>query len=135
MTGLFGTSARANGTRDEEAFRSFVEASSTTLLRTAWLLTSDRWQAEDLVQTALTATYLHWRHVETPEAYARTSLIRDAIRGRRRRELEHPTAEVPDQPEPDGSDTSTTAMTVRAAPELSRAGRPVLSPHSARPVC
>jgi DNA-directed RNA polymerase specialized sigma24 family protein len=45
--------------RDAE-FREFVAARSRSLLRTAYLLTGDYQLAEDLVQTALTKTYLSW---------------------------------------------------------------------------
>jgi RNA polymerase sigma-70 factor (sigma-E family) len=109
--------SRAAGEHDEAAFRQFVEASHATLLRTAWLLTGDRWLAEDLVQTAFTATYLHWRTVDVPEAYARTALMRDAVRGRRRRQLEQPSADLPDLAVPDGSEAADTAHAVRRALE------------------
>jgi RNA polymerase sigma-70 factor (sigma-E family) len=105
----------AEGEQDEADFRRFVEASQLSLMRTAWLLTGDRWLAEDLVQTALTATYVRWKQVEVPEAYARTALMRDAVRGRRRRQLEQPNAEVPDQALPDSADDAATAHTVRQA--------------------
>lgn len=106
---------RASGDADEEAFRRFVDKSQASLLRTAWLMTGDRWLAEDLVQTALTATYLHWRKVEVPEAYARTSLMRDAVRGRRRLRLEQPHDAVPEQTIDDGTEASDTAAAVRQA--------------------
>lgn len=105
----------AQGEDDEAGFRDFVEVSHRSLLRTAWLMTGDRWLAEDLVQTALTATYLHWRTVDVPEAYARTSLMRDAVRGRRRRRLEQPHNEVPEQAVDDGTEASDTAAAVRQA--------------------
>jgi RNA polymerase sigma-70 factor, ECF subfamily len=44
--------------RDDSAFRDFVGARSSALLRTAYLLTGERALAEDLLQTALTKTYL-----------------------------------------------------------------------------
>jgi RNA polymerase sigma-70 factor (sigma-E family) len=106
---------QAAGEEDEADFRRFVEASHRTLLRTAWLLTGDRWLAEDLVQTAFTATYLHWRSVEVPEAYARTSLVRDAVRGIRRRQVEQPHAELPEQAVDDPADAHDTAHAVRQA--------------------
>lgn len=105
------------GEQDEASFRRFVEESHRTLLRTAWLLTGDRWLAEDLVQTAFTATYLHWRSVEVPEAYARTSLVRAAVRGGRRRQLEQPRAELPEQPVDDLTDSRDTVHAVRQALE------------------
>jgi RNA polymerase sigma-70 factor (sigma-E family) len=108
---------RAAGEQDEAAFRDFVDASHRSLLRTAWLLTGDRWLAEDLVQTAFTATYLHWRAIEVPEAYARTALMRDAVRGRRRRALEQPRADLPDRAVPDAAERSDIAQAVRQALE------------------
>jgi RNA polymerase sigma-70 factor (sigma-E family) len=108
---------RASGEQDEADFRRFVDASHRSLLRTAWLLTGDRWLAEDLVQTAFTATYLHWRTVQVPEAYARTSLMRDAVRGRRRRQLEQPSADVPEQATADHTEASDNAHAVRRALE------------------
>lgn len=105
----------AAGRQDEDEFRRFVDASHRSLMRTAWLLTGDRGLAEDLVQTALVATYQHWHTVEVPEAYARTALMRDAVRGRRRRQLEQPHAEVPDGTVPDPSDASDTTAAVRTA--------------------
>ena len=106
---------RAAGEQDEADFRAFVDASHRSLLRTAWLLTGDRWLAEDLVQTAFTATYLHWRGIEVPEAYARTALLRDAVRGRRRRALEQPKADLPEVAVPDTGDRSDTIDAVRHA--------------------
>lgn len=106
---------RADASRREDEFGRFVEASHRTLMRTAWLLTGDRWLAEDLVQTAFTATYLHWSRVEVPEAYARTTLMREAVRGRRRSRLERPAAELPDRPVADGTEQADTAAAVRAA--------------------
>jgi RNA polymerase sigma-70 factor (sigma-E family) len=106
---------QAAGEQDDADFRRFVETSHRTLLRTAWLMTGDRWMAEDLVQTAFTATYLHWRSVQVPEAYARTSLIREAVRGRRRRQVEQPHADLPEQPTGDPADLRDTVHAVREA--------------------
>ena len=40
---------------EPDGFREFVEARSSALLRSGWLLTGDWPSAEDLVQTALAA--------------------------------------------------------------------------------
>jgi DNA-directed RNA polymerase specialized sigma24 family protein len=40
---------------EPDGFRDFVEARSSALLRSGWLLTGDWPSAEDLVQTALAA--------------------------------------------------------------------------------
>ena len=61
---------------DKRAFEAFVAASSTRLLRTAYLLCGDRGHAEDLVQTALLRTARRWRTArQQPEAYARRVVV------------------------------------------------------------
>lgn len=62
---------------DDDGFRRFVVARRPALLRTAWLLTGDPDDAEDLVQVALERLARHWRRVKAagdPEAYVRRSL-------------------------------------------------------------
>lgn len=66
----------------EESFRAFVVARRTALLRTAWLLTGSRDDAEDLVQTALVSCARHWRRVAAagnPEPYVRQAMARAHI--------------------------------------------------------
>ncbi len=91
----------------ESHFRSFVDAQSRPLLRTAFLLTGDRGHAEDLVQTALYKTYLHWRRVaryDRPEAYVRKVMLNERRRAwQRRRPEEDLTAEPPELSTPDGT--------------------------------
>src|SRR5690606_2436023 len=65
----------------EEEFREFVAARSGALLRTAYLLAGDWATAEDLLQTALTKTYLAWKRLGTIEAvepYTRRVLVNTA---------------------------------------------------------
>ncbi|MFL6062336.1 MAG: SigE family RNA polymerase sigma factor [Marmoricola sp.] len=80
--------------RDRRAFDGFVEASSDSLLRTAYLLCGDRGEAEDLVQTALMRTARRWRVArESPEGYARrvvVNLAKDRWRRLARRPVELP---------------------------------------------
>ena len=45
---------------DEAAFTEFVPGRWAALYRTAYLLTGDRHDAEDLLQTALANTYVGW---------------------------------------------------------------------------
>lgn len=74
--------------RDSEpdGFRDFVDASSRTLLRSAWLLTGDWASAEDLVQTALAATWTHWLTArESPLAYTRRVMTTTYLRWQKRR--------------------------------------------------
>jgi RNA polymerase sigma-70 factor (sigma-E family) len=53
---------------DRESFRSYVAARSPALLRTAYLLTGNRPDAEDLLQTALAKTYLAWGSIRDKNA-------------------------------------------------------------------
>ena len=46
--------------QEREAFEALVDARSTSLLRTAYLLTGDWGTAEDLLQTALAKTWFRW---------------------------------------------------------------------------
>ncbi|TCO58747.1 SigE family RNA polymerase sigma factor [Actinocrispum wychmicini] len=85
------------GSRDlDPAFEDFVRSSSTSLLRTAYLLSGDRGHAEDLLQTTLLRVAWRWSAASShPEAYARRVLVnlsRDRWRslGRRVREVHQP---------------------------------------------
>lgn len=73
----------------EEEFRAFVAARSPALLRTSYLLVGGDWAlAEDLLQVALTKTYLAWGRIAdrgAVEAYVRTTLATTAISWWRRR--------------------------------------------------
>ncbi|GAA1805384.1 SigE family RNA polymerase sigma factor [Planosporangium flavigriseum] len=92
----------------EREFRDFVAARSTALLRTAYLLAGDWGAAEDLLQVALTKTYLAWRRldgIEAVEPYARRVLVNTATSWWRRRwHGERPTEVLPERPIPDGLD-------------------------------
>jgi RNA polymerase sigma-70 factor (sigma-E family) len=66
-------------------FSDFVRERYVGLVRTAFLLTGDRGRAEDLVQTALTRVYPSWDRIETPEAYVRTTMLRQWFRWSRRK--------------------------------------------------
>lgn len=89
----------------EDEFREFVAARSAALLRTAYLLAGDRATAEDLLQTALTKTYLAWKRLGTIEAvepYARRVLLNTATSWWRRRwHGERPTEVLPERAVPD----------------------------------
>jgi RNA polymerase sigma-70 factor (sigma-E family) len=45
---------------DDADFAAFVAASARRLLRSAYLVTGDRTEAEDLLQTALERAYRRW---------------------------------------------------------------------------
>ncbi len=91
---------------DAEDFRQFMATRSTALLRTAYLLTGDRWHAEDLVQSALTKAYRHWGKVRrsgVPEAYVRRILVNER-NSHWRRERSRPREVVGAVPERPGVD-------------------------------
>lgn len=85
----------------EEEFREFVAARSGALLRTAYLLAGDWATAEDLLQTALTKTYLAWKRlggIEAVEPYARRVMINTSTSWWRRRwHGERPTEVLPER--------------------------------------
>ncbi|MEV6526004.1 SigE family RNA polymerase sigma factor [Longispora sp. NPDC051575] len=93
---------------NEQDFREFVAARSPALLRTAYLLVGDWHRAEDLLQTALTRTYLAWRRlgeIEAVEPYTRKVLVNTATSWWRRRwHGERPTEVLPEAAGPDGAD-------------------------------
>lgn len=92
----------------EDEFREFVTARSAALLRTAYLLAGDWATAEDLLQTALTKTYLAWKRlgqIEAVEPYARRVLVNTATSWWRRRwHGERPTEFLPERAAPDRLD-------------------------------
>jgi RNA polymerase sigma-70 factor (sigma-E family) len=85
-----------------EEFRDYVAARGPALLRAAMLLTSDRAEAEDLLQSALAKTYLAWDRINDRAAvdgYVRRAMVNTQISWWRRRKLEiYPTDELPEQP-------------------------------------
>ncbi|WP_236791441.1 SigE family RNA polymerase sigma factor [Amycolatopsis sp. GM8] len=88
-----------HGTRGDEEFADFVASSSGRLTHAAYLLTRDRHQAEDAVQTVLVRTYAAWRRVRHQDAYgyARRVLVNHVIDGWRRPIRELPADEPPEQ--------------------------------------
>lgn len=89
------------------------------LLRAARLLALDRSLAEDLVQAALARTFAHWRSLRDPaaaEAYTHTTMVRLAIRDRKRKWTgERPTGQLPEPPAADEYAARDTALSVRTA--------------------
>ncbi len=89
--------------RDQvEAFREYVAGRSTALLRTAYLLTGNRPDAEDLLQTALAKTWLAWGRIREPaavDAYVRRVIVNSRTSLWRRPAVrEYPTEEMPELP-------------------------------------
>ena len=84
-----------------EDFRSYVAARSPVLLRTAYLLTGSRADAEDLLQTSLAKTFLSWERIRDREAvdgYVRRVMVNTQTSfWRRRRVDEHSTDLLPER--------------------------------------
>ncbi len=88
--------------RDSAAFVEFAQARSPALFRAAYLMVGERGLAEDLLQEALTKTYVAWprlRDVGNAEAYTRKAITTTAISWWRRKswQREVPRDDLPDQ--------------------------------------
>jgi RNA polymerase sigma-70 factor (sigma-E family) len=73
------------------AFEAFVNESGDALLRTATLLTSDRYAAEDVYQETLHRLFVRWSRVDNPGGFCRQvmhNLVIDLARARQRRPRE-----------------------------------------------
>ncbi|GAA2383593.1 SigE family RNA polymerase sigma factor [Dactylosporangium salmoneum] len=85
---------------EERDFAEFVQAHGDRLLRFARLLVPDAAEAEDVLQIALLRLTRHWsRHLASPEAYVRATLVNLAKdRGRRSYLVPVPVEADPDLP-------------------------------------
>jgi len=85
------------------SFASYVRARGPVLLRTARALTPNPCDAEDLLQTALTKTYLAWERIEDHRAldgYVRRALVNTRTSQWRKRKVdEYCCDELPELPE------------------------------------
>jgi RNA polymerase sigma-70 factor (sigma-E family) len=108
-----------------EDYVAWVAGHRTRLLRSAFLLTGDRAQAEDLVQEAVVKVAERWGRLRSgnPTAYARTVIVHDhASWWRRRREV--PSADpVRDRahPETDHAGRTVVLSALQALPRRQRA--------------
>lgn len=122
-----------NALEDGE-FRGFVAARGHALIRTAYLLTGDQQQAEDLVQTALEKAVRHWDSIRASvavESYVRQTMYREQVSlWRRRRLRETPLAAVPEPRRADdvsgGDDVEVRLVMRDALMELGRRQRTVV---------
>ncbi|TIC88612.1 SigE family RNA polymerase sigma factor [Nocardioides sp. GY 10113] len=108
-------------------FEEWVAARRGALLRTAYLLTGDPHEAEDLVQATLIRVVPRWARIaDAPEPYVRRVLVTtNASRWRRRRWREVHTDTVPDRPA--AAPETEAALALRAAlRQLSERQRAVL---------
>lgn len=91
-------------------FHEFVTTRGRSLLHSAYVLTGNLADAEDLVQSALAKTYQAWDRIEDRKAldgYVRRAMVNTHISTWRRRKVdEYPTDDIPDQPVADASVSS-----------------------------
>ena len=107
-TGASRAVAAASGHPPYTSFSSYVRARGPVLLRTARSLTANQSDAEDLLQTALTKTYVAWERIEDHRAldgYVRRALLNTRTSQWRKRKVdEYACEEVPERgtlPAPD----------------------------------
>ncbi|MGA8114744.1 MAG: SigE family RNA polymerase sigma factor [Actinocatenispora sp.] len=95
-------------------FDEFVRSRSAALLRSAYLLTTDRHAAEDLLQEVLERMYVRWRRIRgAPEAYARRTLTNQAINRWRRRSRRVQEAPLHDRSDVAGRDDPAETVAAR----------------------
>ncbi|MFJ9117784.1 SigE family RNA polymerase sigma factor [Streptomyces sp. NPDC102394] len=85
------------------SFSSYVRARQPVLLRTARSLTANPSDAEDLLQTALTKTYVAWERIEDHRAldgYVRRALVNTRTSQWRKRKVDEFVCEELPEPEP-----------------------------------
>ena len=98
---------------DEVAFGDFMAARWTALFRTAYLITGDRHEAEDLLQTSLAKTFVSWRRVRdkgAADAYVRRVMVNTAASRWRSGRHEQATAVLPDAGHDGGVESATTQV-------------------------
>jgi RNA polymerase sigma-70 factor (sigma-E family) len=103
----------------DASFEEYVTARGDALLRFAYVLSGDRYLAEDLVQEVLARIHGRWRrmaHVEQPDAYVRTAIVRQFLSWRRRRA----SGETPTDPLPEPASAADTASRHAAQDEMWR---------------
>ncbi|MFF0741193.1 SigE family RNA polymerase sigma factor [Streptomyces sp. NPDC004111] len=95
-----GSGERAHATAAEAEFTAYVQERRASLYATAYHLTGDRFEAEDLLQSALFSTYRAWDRISDKAAvggYLRRTMTNLHISQWRRRKLnEYPTEELPE---------------------------------------
>jgi RNA polymerase sigma-70 factor (sigma-E family) len=117
---------------DDEDFSAFVDAFSRRLLRSAYLITGDFAEAEDLLQTALEKAYRRWssiRRTDMPEAYVRRILVTTAVDAGRRRRLPSSSLDaesLPGRPDPAIEGVAGRAALLACVRELPPSQRAVL---------
>jgi RNA polymerase sigma-70 factor (sigma-E family) len=114
----------------EDSFTAFVSARAKALVRTAYVLTANPHDAEDLVQATLLKAAKQWSRIEHhPEPYVRRILYNENVSGwrrRQRRPIEDLVDAVPDRAHIDDDDLDTAATLQHALARLTPKQRTVL---------
>ncbi|GHH89986.1 SigE family RNA polymerase sigma factor [Streptomyces capillispiralis] len=96
----YGEDPGERGSLTEVEFTAYVRERRASLYATAYHLTGDRFEAEDLLQSALFSTYRAWDRISDKAAvggYLRRTMTNLHISAWRRRKLnEYPTEELPE---------------------------------------
>lgn len=102
---------------DPQAFESFVEARYAALVRSAYLISGNHHDAEDLVQGALVKAVAVWSRIQDgPEPYVRRIIVNDHIsRWRRHRGREVVTGVVADRPGPEAESSAADRLDLAVA--------------------
>ena len=110
-----------------ESFEEFVASRRAALLRTAYLLTGDHGDAEDLVQLALVKAWPRWARIaDRPEPYVRTILAREVTNRWRRRRWREVSTDVLPEHAAGGADPADREVLRRALLQLSPRQRAVV---------
>ena len=98
----YGEATGERRSPSEAEFTAYVQERRASLYATAYHLTGDRFEAEDLLQSALFSTYRAWDRISDKAAvggYLRRTMTNLHISAWRRRKLnEYPTEELPETP-------------------------------------
>ncbi|MFJ7136559.1 SigE family RNA polymerase sigma factor [Streptomyces fungicidicus] len=98
--GAYGEDQGERRSLAEAEFTAYVQERRASLYATAYHLTGDRFEAEDLLQSALFSTYRAWDRISDKAAvggYLRRTMTNLHISAWRRRKLnEYPTEELPE---------------------------------------
>jgi RNA polymerase sigma-70 factor (sigma-E family) len=122
-------SRRSSAARDAE-FTEYLAVRQPALMRTAYLLTGDRHQAEDVLQTSLAKLYLAWDKVNdrnAVDAYVRRIMVNEnnSLWRRGWKKREYATDELPEgDPHSDAYDDGTSDelwQVVQSLPPKARA--------------
>jgi RNA polymerase sigma-70 factor (sigma-E family) len=96
----YGETGERHSSTAEADFTAYVQERRASLYATAYHLTGDRYEAEDLLQSALFSTYRAWDRISDKAAvggYLRRTMTNLHISAWRRRKLnEYPTEELPE---------------------------------------